>query len=226
MEKPILKSASVGLPTSGAGDLLSFIGQMMSVKSLINKNNAEAKKADAEAEGVGIENEYKPDLMKSELDKSKATTANLLAGVDKAVAEIDKINQDIRESESRYKVNEKQADFILAQTGKTAIEAANESLKSHGIVANNRLVAQQVLTEMAKTALTEVQTFLSNAQAAEVYQSAIRKQVENKFYEKYGIYPDASWSQIFVGMGKFLGDEVSDLWNWLFPPKNTVPFNP
>lgn len=230
---PSGSSASVGLPESGAGSLLSFILDAVGLKSQIKKNNADADNAEADAENkradTGLkqqQKEWNPKLFQSEMDKNKATTANLLAGVDKANAEIDKINQDIRESESRFKVNEKQADFILAQTGKTAIEAANENLKSQGIMANNRLVAQQVLTEMAKTALTEAQTFLANAQSAEVYQSAIRKQVENKFYETYGVYPDATWSQIFIGMGKFLGDNLSDLWNWIFPPKNTVPFNP
>lgn len=198
---PAGDSASVGLPSSGAGDLLSFIGQMMSMKSLINKNNADAAKANAEADNVKQKTEWDPKLWQSELDKNEATTSNLLAGVDKALAEIDKISQDIRESESRFKVNEKQADLILSQTGKTAIEAANEALKSKGIEANNRLVAQQVLTEAAKTALTKAQEHLTNTEAVKVKFEAIEQIIDDAIYQSTGWkHGSSQWDLLFLGI--------------------------
>ena len=198
---PAGDSASVGLPSSGAGDLLSFIGQMMSMKSLINKNNADAAKANAEADNVKQKTEWDPKLWQSELDKNEATTSNLLAGVEKALAEIDKINQDIRESESRFKVNEKQADLILAQTGKTAIESANEALKSKGIEANNRLVAQQVLTEAAKTALTKAQEHLTNTEAVKVKFEAIEQIIDDAIYQSTGWkHGSSQWDLLFLGI--------------------------
>lgn len=198
---PAGDSASVGMPSSGAGDLLSFIGEMMSMKSLINKNNADAAKANAEADNVKQKTEWDPKLWQSELDKNEATTSNLLAGVDKALAEIDKISQDIRESESRFKVNEKQADLILSQTGKTAIEAANEALKSKGIEANNRLVAQQVLTEAAKTALTKAQEHLTNTEAVKVKFEAIEQIIDDAIYQSTGWkHGSSQWDLLFLGI--------------------------
>lgn len=198
---PTGDSASVGLPSSGVDGLLSFIGQMMSVKSLINKNNADAAKANAEADNVKQKTEWDPKLWQSELDKNEATTSNLLAGVDKALAEIDKINQDIRESESRFKVNDKQADLILAQTGKTAIEAANEALKSKGIEANNRLVAQQVMTEAAKTALTKAQEHLTKTEAVKVKFEAIEQIIDDAIYQSTGWkHGSTQWDLLFLGI--------------------------
>ena len=198
---PAGDSASVGMPSSGAGDLLSFIGEMMSMKSLINKNNADAAKANAEADNVKQKTEWDPKLWQSELDKNEATTSNLLAGVNKALAEIDKIDQDIRESESRFKVNEKQADLILSQTGKTAIEAANEALKSKGIEANNRLVAQQVLTEAAKTAFTKAQEHLTNTEAVKVKFEAIEQIIDDAIYQSTGWkHGSSQWDLLFLGI--------------------------
>lgn len=226
-------AASVGLPSSGAGDLLSFVGQMMSVKSLINKNNAEAKKADAEAEGIGIENEYKPDLMKSEIGKNEATASNLLAGVTKALAEVDQINQNIEESKSRIRVNDKQADLILANTGKVAIEAANESLKSRGIKANNRLLAQQVLTEVAKTALTNAQTRLTSMQADKVKFEAIEQIIDDSIYSQTGWkHGSTQWDLLYLGLMdtftdeyKFSQDGIADMIKRIFGNPE-ITFNP
>lgn len=194
-------SASVGMPDSAASSLLQFILQAASLKSQINKNNADAAKSNAEADNVRQETEWNPKLWQSELDKNEATTSNLLAGVDKALAEIDQINQNIRESESRFKVNERQADLILANTGKVAIEAANESLKSKGIEANNRLIAQQVLTEAAKTALTKAQEHLTNTQSVKVRFEAIEQIIDDAIYQSTGWkHGSTQWDLLFLGI--------------------------
>lgn len=233
-------SASVGLPSSGAGDLLSFIGQMMSIKSLINKNNADADNAEADAENkradTGLkqqQKEWNPKLFQSEIDKNEATASNLLAGVTKALAEVDQINQSVEESKSRIRVNDKQADLILANTGKVAIEAANESLKSQGIKANNRLLAQQVLTEVAKTALTNAQTRLSSMQADKVKFEAIEQIIDDSIYAQTGWkHGSTQWDLLYLGLMdtftdeyKFSQDGIADMIKRIFGGSD-ITFNP
>lgn len=233
-------SASVGLPSSGAGDLLSFIGQMMSMKSLINKNNADADNAAADAENkradTGLkeqQKEWNPKLFQSELDKNEATSSNLLAGVTKALAEVDQINQNVEESKSRIRVNDKQADLILANTGKVAIEAANEALKSQGIKANNRLLAQQVLTEVAKTALTKAQTRLASIQGDKVKFEAIEQIIDDAIYAQTGWkHGSTQWDLLYLGLMdtftdeyKFSQDGIADMIKRIFGEPD-VTFNP
>lgn len=226
---PAGDAASVGLPSSGAGDLLSFIGQMMSIKSMINNNNAgaDAKRADAENKRADTElklqqKEWNPKLFQSEINKNEANAANLLAGVKVAEEQVNKLIADQNLISSQINLNEQEAQLILQQCNKTAIEAANERLKSAGIKANNRLIAQQVYTEIAKTALTEAETYLTNAKTNEanantalVSQKAISESVEAAVREKYGVSMDASGWALAGGAFRFASDAIGDLWDWL-----------
>lgn len=222
-------SASVGLPSSGAGDLLSFIGQMMSIKSLINKNNADADNAAADAENkradTGLKNqqlEWNPKLFQSEINKNEANAANLLAGVKVAEEQVNKLIADENLISSQINLNEQQAQLILQQCNKTAIEAANERLKSAGIKANNRLIAQQVLTEVARTSLTEAEEYLTNAKINEtnantalVSQKAISESVEAAIRNKYGISMNADGWALAGRALRGASDAIDDLWNWI-----------
>lgn len=222
-------SASVGLPSSGAGDLLSFIGQMMSMKSLINKNNADADNAAADAENkradTGLKNlqkEWNPMLFQSEVHKNEANAANLLAGVKVAEEQVNKLIADQNFIGSQINLNEQQAQLILQQCSKTAIEAANERLKSAGIKANNRLIAQQIYTEIAKTALTEAEEYLTNAKINEtnantalVSQKAISESVEAAIRQKYGVTMNANGWALAGRALRGASDAFDDLWNWI-----------
>lgn len=226
---PAGDAASVGLPSSGAGDLLSFIGQMMSIKSLINKNNADADNAAAAAENkradTGLKTqqmEWNPKLFQSEIDKNEANAANLLAGVKVAEEQVNKLIADQNLISSQINLNEQEAQLILQQCNKTAIEAANERLKSAGIKANNRLIAQQVYTEIAKTALTEAETYLTNAKTNEanantalVSQKAISESVEAAVREKYGVSMNANGWALAGRALRGASDAIDDLWDWL-----------
>lgn len=226
---PAGDSASVGLPSSGAGDLLSFIGQMMSIKSLINKNNADADNAAADAENkradTGLkqqQKEWNPKLFQSEIDKNEANAANLLAGVKVAEEQVNKLIADENLIASQINLNEQQAQLILQQCNKTAIEAANERLKSAGIKSNNRLIAQQVLTEIARTSLTEAEDYLTNAKINEtnantalVSQKAISESVEAAIREKYGISMNANGWTLAGRALRGASDAIDDLWSWL-----------
>lgn len=226
---PAGDSASVGLPSSGAGDLLSFIGQMMSIKSLINKNNADADNASADADNKRADTdlkkqqkEWNPKLFQSEIHKNEANAANLLAGVKVAEEQVNKLIADENLIASQINLNEQQAQLILQQCNKTAIEAANERLKSAGIKANNRLIAQQVLTEIARTSLTEAEDYLTNAKINEtnantalVSQKAISESVEAAIREKYGISMNANGWALAGRALRGASDAIDDLWNWI-----------
>lgn len=233
-------SASVGLPESGVGSLLSFILDAVGLKSQINKNNADADNAEADAENkradTGLkqqQKEWNPKLFQSEIDKNEATSSNLLAGVTKALAEVDQINQNIEESKSRIRVNDRQAELILANTGKVAIEAANESLKSQGIKANNRLLAQQVLTEVAKTALTKAQSRLASIQGDKVKFEAIEQIIDDAIYAQTGWkHGSTQWDLLYLGLMdtftdeyKFSQDGIADMIKRIFGDPD-VTFNP
>lgn len=222
-------SASVGMPSSSAGELLSFIGQMLSIKSIINKNNADALNAEAEADNKradtklkDLEYEWNPKLFQSEIRKNEANAANLLAGVKVAEEQVNKLIADQNLISSNINLNEQEAQLILQQCNKTAIEAANERLRSQGIKSNNRLLAQQVYTEIAKTALTEAEMYLTNAKRNEanantalVSQKAISESVEAAVREKYGVSMNANGWQLAGGALRYLSDSICDLWNWI-----------
>lgn len=231
---PSGSSASVGLPESGVGSLLSFILDAVGLKSQINKNNADADNAEADAENkradTGLkqqQKEWNPKLFQSEINKNEANAANLLAGVKVAEEQVNKLIADENLIASQINLNEQQAQLILQQCNKTAVEAANERLKSAGIKANNRLVAQQVLTEIAKTSLTEAEEYLTNAKINEtnantalVSQKAISESVEAAIREKYGISMNANGWALAGRALRGASDAVDDLWNWITGKKN------
>lgn len=226
---PAGDSASVGLPSSGAGDLLSFIGQMMSIKSLIDNNNAgaEAKRAEADNKRVDTklkeqQYEWQPKLFRSEIGKNEANASNLLAGVKVAEEQVNKLIADQNLMSSQINLNEQEAQLILQQCNKTSIEAANERLRSQGIKANNRLIAQQVYTEIAKTALTEADTYLTNARtneananAALVSQKAISESIEASVRSKYGVSMTANGWALAGRALRGASDAIDDLWSWI-----------
>ena len=122
---PAGDSASVGLPSSGAGDLLSFIGQMMSIKSLINNNNAGADAKRAEAANKRADTklkeqqyEWNPKLFESEVHKNEANASNLLAGVKVAEEQVNKLIADQNLISSQINLNEQEAQLILQQVRK------------------------------------------------------------------------------------------------------------
>lgn len=226
---PAGDSSSVGLPSSGAGDLLSFIGQMMSIKSLINNNNAGADAKRAEADNKRADTKLKeqqyvwnPKLFESEVHKNEANASNLLAGVKVAEEQVNKLIADQNLISSQINLNEQEAQLILQQCHKTAIEAANDRLRSQGIKANNRLIAQQVYTEIAKTALTEAETYLTNAKTNEanansalVSQKAISESIEASVRSKYGVSMNANGWALAGRALRGASDTIESLWNWL-----------
>lgn len=213
---PAGDAASVGLPSSGFGDLLSFIGQMMSIKSLINKNNADADNASADAENkradTGLKKqqfEWNPKLWQSEIDKNEASTKNLLAGVEQLQASTASIFKDIDLKDSQIKE-------ILARTANIDVDTAKKELEKQGIEVNNRLLAAKILETYANTRLAKAKELLTNSEKDLTDKKAFRQQLENYDWHSSGGRPVDSWAGIVDKSANILGKGLADLWNWLF----------
>lgn len=213
---PAGDSVSVGLPSSGAGDLLSFIGQMMSVKSLINNNNAgaDAKRADAENKRADTklkeqQHDWNPKLWKSEIDKSDANTKNLLAGVEQLQASTASIFKDIDLKDSQ--INE-----IIARTDNIKVDTVKKDLEKQGVEVNNRLLAAKILETYANARLAKAKELLSGSEKELTDKKAFRQQLENDDWQSSGGRPVDTFAGIVDKSANILGKGLSDLWDWLF----------
>lgn len=208
--------ASVGLPSSGAGDLLSFIGQMMSIKSLINKNNADADNAAADAENkradTGLKTlqyEWNPKIWQSEINKNEASTKNLLAGVEQLQASTASIFKDIE-------LKDNQINEIIARTDNIKVDTAKKELEKQGVEVNNRLLAAKILETYANTRLAKAKELLTTSEKDLTDKKAFRQQLENDDWQSSGGRPVDSFAGIIDKSANILGKGLSDLWDWLF----------
>lgn len=213
---PAGDAASVGLPSSGAGDLLSFIGQMMSMKSMINNNNAgaDAKRADAENKRADTKLkeqqwEWNPKLFQSELDKNDANTKNLLAGVEQLQASTASIFKDID-------LKDNQINEIIARTDNIKVDTAKKELEKQGVEVNNRLLAAKILETYANTRLAKAKELLTVSEKDLTDKKAFRQQLENDDWQSSGGRPVDSFAGIVDKSANILGKGLSDLWEWLF----------
>lgn len=209
-------SASVGLPSSGAGDLLSFIGQMMSIKSLINKNNADADNAAADAENkradTGLKNqqyEWNPKIWQSEINKNEASTKNLLAGVEQLQASTASIFKDIE-------LKDNQINEIIARTDNIKVDTAKKELEKQGVEVNNRLLAAKILETYANTRLAKAKELLTSSEKDLTDKKSFRQQLENDDWQSSGGRPVESYAGLIDKGLNILGKGLSDLWEWLF----------
>ena len=213
---PTGDSASVGMPSSGAGDLLSFIGQMMSMKSLINKNNADADSASADAENKRADTdnkrqqyEWNPKLWQSEIDKNESSTKNLLAGVEQLQASTASIFKDVELKDSEIKE-------ILSRTANINVDTAKKELEKQGVEVNNRLLAAKIMETYANTRLAKAKELLTNSEKDLTDKRAFRQELENADWKSSGGRPVETWAGLTDKAANVLGKGLSDLWNWLF----------
>lgn len=209
-------SASVGLPNSDAGSLLNFIGQMMSIKSLINKNNADADAANANAENMRSDtnlkkqqHEWNPALWQAEIDNNNATTSNLLAGVERLRAATSEIFKNIELKDS-------QISEIIARTDNVKVDTAKKALETEGVEVNNRLLAQKILQSAADTRLANAQTLLASSEKEYTDKKAFRQQLENDNWSASGGVAVNSWAGLVDKVSTVGSKELSKLWKWLF----------
>lgn len=213
---PAGDSASVAMPSSGAGDLLSFIANMMSIKSLINNNNAgaDAKRAEADNKRADTElkkqqYEFNPQLWKSEIDKNGANTKNLLAGVEQLQASTASIFKDIELKDSQ--INE-----IIARTDNIKVDTAKKELERQGVEVNNRLLAAKILESYANARLSKAKELLAGSEKDLTDKKSFRQQLENNDWESSGGRPVDSFAGILDKGANILGKGLSSLWDWLF----------
>lgn len=213
---PAGDSASVGMPSSGAGDLLSFIGEMMSIKSLINNNNAGAEAKLAEAENKRVDTKLKeqqydwnPELWRSEINKNEANTKNLLAGVEQLQASTASIFKDIDLKDSLI-------DEIIARTDNIRVDTAKKELEAQGVEVNNRLLAAKILETYANTRLAKAKELLAGSEKELTDKKSFRQQLENDDWQSSGGRPVDTFAGLVDKGANILGKGLSDLWDWLF----------
>jgi hypothetical protein len=213
---PAGDSASVGMPSSGAGDLLSFIGEMMSIKSLVNNYNAGADAKRAEAENKRADTklkeqqyEFNPELWRSEINKNEANTKNLLAGVEQLQASTASIFKDIDLKDS-------QIDEIIARTDNIRVDTAKKELEKQGVEVNNRLLAAKILETYANARLAKAKELLAGSEKDLTDKKAFRQQLENDDWQSSGGRPVDSFAGLVDKGANILGKGLSDLWDWLF----------
>lgn len=201
-------SASVGMPSSGES-LLSFIGQMMSMKSLINKNNAEANQANANAAEAGQRMEWNPERWSAEIKKNEASADNMLAGIDLIRSQIGQIVKNIE-------LTDAQIGKILAETDNTVVDTAKKQLETEGVKLSNSLLARKILQTEAETRLTNAQTILTKSQDKMVNLQAFVQELDNALAAESGGSRATSWAGLFDKGASVLSKNLRSLWNKIF----------
>lgn len=205
-------SASAGMPSSGES-LLSFIGQMMSLKSIISKNNAEANLANANAAEAGQRIKWNPQRWSAEISKNNASADNMLAGVELIQSQIGQIAKNIE-------LTDAQIDKIIAETDNTIVDTAKKELEKEGVELNNRLIAEKIVQTAAETRLTQAQTYLTNMQGKSVSLQNFQQEVRNQQTASTGFADAKTWPEVLVNVTSQIGTRVDkglrSLWNKIF----------
>lgn len=164
--------------------------------SQLRNMNAQTENLNADTQSKLIENQFKPDLLYQNLKQGWLNYDNTLAGIHKINAEIAEMDSRTMLNTIQYDLTEKQIDNVLANTDKTRIESANESLRSAGIEANNRLIAAQILTEQMKPALQAAEITLMESQKYS-YDVGAMKSIEETNSISYDNF-EKEWRNNFI----------------------------
>lgn len=190
--------------------------------SQLRNMNAQTENLNADTQAKLIENQFKPDLLYQNLKQGWLDYDNTLAGIHKINADIAEIDSRTMLNTIQYDLTEKQIDNVLANTDKTRIEAANESLRSAGIEANNRLIAAQILTEQMKPALQAAEITLMESQKYS-YDVGAMKSIEETNSISYDNF-EKEWRNNFIKINGYvpstgLFQTLSTSWGVNFNPK-------
>lgn len=200
-------SASAGSSVSPAGNGLSdLIGSIMDIallKAQIANINADTRNKSSEAAGREIENQFKPELLATDLEQGKVNIENTKAGIDLILAQLSEVA-------SRTDLNSAQANEARVLASESEIRAANEALRSAGIEANNELIAQQVINakceqilKVLEQSLIKAQTSLAYFQSKSVNMDVVYKEFQTEFRDTFGANPDQNlWSAATGMLGK------------------------
>lgn len=182
---PSGSSASVGFPSDGSS-LLSFIGQMLSIKSQISLNKAkasqaisDANKAEAEADESKQRLKWNPKLWQSQLDSGVVSRDNMRAG-------ILKLQSDINLNSSKVHLTDAQVKETLASVDNTIVDTAKKQLETDGVRVNNELLAVKVIEVQSQTLLNDALTALNKENAESVnianFVANLDKEASKKFH--------------------------------------------
>lgn len=164
-------AASSGMPSSGES-LLSFISSLVTAKSVINKNNAEANLANSNASEVDQRVEWNPQRWLAEINERDAHRDNMLAGVDLLRSQVSQVAANIR-------LTEAEVDKVLADTDNALIDKARKQLEVDGARITNEKLAAQVVQVYAEARLASAQTLLSQSNSRMVDLQSFVQELDN-----------------------------------------------
>lgn len=221
---PSGSTASVGFPSDGSS-LLSFIGQMLSIKSQISLNKAnaskaisEGNKADAEASESKQRQEWNPKLWQSQLDSGVVSRDNMRAGIQVAL-------QTVKEKCKDMELTDAQISKVLAETDNVKVDTAKKELEKEGVKVNNEYLARRIIQTEFENQLTFAQTVLARSNSRSVDLLNFQQEMRNNHSSKSGVPDSRSFAEILFNVGSEFSERVdngiSSLLNLIFGGKKS-----
>lgn len=206
-----------------AGGIDKGIATMMSLQQL-RLLEAQANKAQADADYTNILNKYTPAQYEQQLRKGEVDIQYTTALIDKNLT-------DIAEGKSRIEVNNEQAKLLTAQFDESKLRALAQLYNIEYTQANTQYIKEKAATEILeqglfayREALMTAQTNEANAQTASIRSKTFEQDWKNSFIANTGFSPDAGqWQMITQWCGNMstqIGSGLSKVWNKI---KSSVP---
>lgn len=167
-------SASAGMPEDSVSSLLSMIMQAVVAKSQINKNNADAAAANANAKETNQRIEFNPQIWNMNFNKGYAEVSNMKAGVDLMLEQVKQVKANVL-------LTNAQVEKVLAEADNIDVDTAKKRLEKDGVELRNDLLAEEIVKTKLEQALTAAQTALTSAQTKNVKVSTIAARVKEIF---------------------------------------------
>lgn len=197
--------------------LIESVLKLDSIKSQISKTESEtnlnedlAAKARAEAEGANIENQFKPDLLRQDLEQGQVNIDNMRAGIDLVQSQI-----NLNNIQSQLSVE--QSKKIVAETDKILIEQATERLKQSNLEKSTEHLAAQIKLIEAERTLKVAQETLTLSQDKVTNEDYLAKQFQNLYRKYYNAEPPkSSWSELLSNLRSIRDDKKGGfLWKFV-----------
>lgn len=167
-------SASAGMPDDSVSSLLSMIMQAVTAKSQINKNNADAAAANANAMEINQRIEFNPQIWNMQINKGYAEVSNMKAGVDLML-------EQVKQVKANTLLSSAQVEKVLSEADNIDVDTAKKRLEIAGVELRNDLIAEEIVKTKLEQALTAAQTALTSAQTKNVKVSTIAARVKEIF---------------------------------------------
>lgn len=180
-------------------------------KEQAETEDSKQRNLDADTEGKKIENQFKPDILKQNLEQGKLNIENSTIGINLALEDLKQKPLEYAQRISNLSNDSVNRKFTIAATNKTLEETATERLKQAGLVIDNRnkyLMSTSIILEQCLTAaditLKDAKTAKTHNESESVrldnlkqsYEINVKKRfgyVSNEFLDTFGITTVMHW---------------------------------